>query len=54
MWLIWQESNTHTFEDKERSLGLLKSLLFSTLFLWSRIWGYTQCISIHAFYQVNL
>ena len=47
--LVWQEHNTHTFENKERSLDLLKSLLLGTLFQWSRVWGYMQCISIHAF-----
>ena len=25
MWLVWQEHNTHTFEDFERPLDLLKS-----------------------------
>ena len=30
--LVWQEQNTHTFEDIERPLDLLKSLLFGTLF----------------------
>ena len=32
MCLVWQERNTHTFEDTERPLDLLKSLLFGTLF----------------------
>ena len=32
MCLVWQEQNTHTFEDIERPLDLLKSLLFGTLF----------------------
>ena len=30
MWLVWQERNTRTFEDKERILDHLKSLLFGT------------------------
>ena len=35
---------THTFEDIERPLDLLKSLLVGALFEWSRIWGFMQCI----------
>ena len=38
MWLIWRERNTRTFEDVEKSIDLLKSLLVGTLFGWSRIW----------------
>ena len=51
MWLLWQEHITHTFEDNERPLDLLKFLLFGTLFQWARIWGFTQCISIYDFLQ---
>ena len=49
MWLVWQECNTHIFEDNERPLDLLKSLLRGTLFQWARIWGCTNCISISKF-----
>ena len=49
MWLVWQECNTHIFEDKERMLDHLKSLLFGTLFHWTCIWGCTNCISIPKF-----
>ena len=48
-WLVWQERNNHIFEDNERSLDLLKHLLFGTLFQWACIWGPTQCISISVF-----
>ena len=51
MWLLWHEHITHTFEDNERPLDLLKFLLFGTLFQWARIWGFTQCISIYDFLQ---
>ena len=51
-WLVWQERNNHIFEDNERSLDLLKHLLFGTLFQWACIWGPTQCISISAFYNL--
>ena len=51
MWLIWRERNTRTFEDVEKSIDLLKSLLVGTLFGWSRIWGFTLCISVFDFLQ---
>ena len=35
MWLVWQECNTCTFEDKERSLDLLKSLLWYSVLVVS-------------------
>ena len=52
MWLIWQERNTRTFEDKERTLDHLKSLLFGTLFHWARIWGCMNCISLSKFFSL--
>ena len=39
------------FEDVEKSTDLLKSLLVGTLFGWSCIWGFTQCISVFYFMQ---
>ena len=55
MWKIWRVCNTHTFEDIERPLDLLKSLLVGTLFEWSRIWVYTSCTSISDFLEsVNI
>ena len=49
MWLVWQERNTRTFEDKERILDHLKSLLFGTLFIWARVWGCMNCTSLFDF-----
>ena len=49
MWLIWLERNNHTFEDIVRSIDLLKPILVGTLFKWSKIQGFTQCISISEF-----
>ena len=46
MWLTWKEHNARTFEDTERTLDLLKSLLTRTLFEWSHIWGFTHCTSL--------
>ena len=42
MWLVWTECNTCTFDENERTLDLLKALLFSTLFKWARVWGFTN------------
>ena len=51
MWLVCQERNNHIFEDNERPLDLLKSLLFGTVFWWACIWSFMQCISISNFPQ---
>ena len=50
-WLVWKERSIVHFEDNERPLDLLKSHLFGTLFQWTRIWGFTKCISISKFLQ---
>ena len=34
-WIAWMEQNSLTFEDLERTLDQLKSLLIHTLFDWS-------------------
>ena len=52
MWLIWKERNAghlRTFEDIERPIVLLKSLLARTLFEWSCNWGFTHFISMSDF-----
>ena len=49
MWQVWTEHNTRIFEDNERTLDLLKALLFGTLFMWVHVWGFTNCISIFDF-----
>ena len=49
MWLVCQECNTRIFEDKERTLDHLKSLLFGTLFHWAHIWGCTNCLFLSEF-----
>ena len=45
MCLICKEHNAQTFEDIERPVDHLKSLLARTLFGWSHIWGFARCIS---------
>ena len=49
MWLIWKERNAQTFEETERLVDCVKSLLLRTLFEWSRIWGFTHCHSLFEF-----
>ena len=48
-WLTWKEHNARTFEDTERAMDLLKSLLTRTLFKWPRIWGFMHCTSLLEF-----
>ena len=49
MWLFLWQRNSCAFEDIERPVDLLKSLLARTLFEWSCIWGFTNCISMSDF-----
>ena len=46
---MWKECNSRTFEDIERPVDLLKSLLSRTLFEWPHIWGLMHCISMSNF-----
>ena len=55
MLFVWKECSTRIFEDNERPLDLLKSLLLGTLFQWAHVWGFTNCISISEFlYSIRL
>jgi len=47
--VLCSKFGSHTFEDKERFVDLLRSLLLGTLFQWACIWDFTQCISISTF-----
>ena len=49
MWLTWEEHNAQTFEDIERIVDLLKSLLTRTLFEWFHIWKFTHCTALSDF-----
>ena len=49
MWLIWKERNAQTFEETEKLVDRVKSLLLRTLFEWSRMWGFTHCHSLFEF-----
>jgi hypothetical protein len=33
-WCLWKEMNDKNFEDKERSMGIIISMFFETLYLW--------------------
>ena len=44
--LTWEERNAQTFEDNERTVDVLKSLLTKTLFEWSHIWCFMHCTSL--------
>uniref|UniRef100_A0A7N2M2F3 Hexosyltransferase n=1 Tax=Quercus lobata TaxID=97700 RepID=A0A7N2M2F3_QUELO len=50
MWLIWKERNARTFEDIERPVDCVKSLLLRTLFEWSRNKGRA---TIHSNFKVS-
>ena len=49
MWLVWKEHNARTFEDIEKPIDLLKTLLTRTLFERSHIWGLMHYISMSDF-----
>ena len=42
MWYLWRERNNRTFEDVKHSVGQLIEFCMSSLFDWSRAWGYTS------------
>jgi hypothetical protein len=46
MWVEWRERNSHTLEDKEKSESQLLDGLATSLFEWSRVWGFTFSISV--------
>lgn len=51
MWSLWQERNNRTFEDVELSVDKLIESCMSSLFDWSRAWGYTTSTSIGDFLE---
>ena len=44
-----EKRNAQTFEETERIVDSIKSLLLRTLFEWSHIWGFTHCHSLFEF-----
>jgi hypothetical protein len=49
MWVIWKERNQRIFEDVSSSDSHLLKRFTSTLFDWSRAWGFTTSTSIPEF-----
>ena len=41
MWTVWGERNRHTFEDVAKTESQLLDCFASSLFDWSRAWGFT-------------
>jgi hypothetical protein len=46
MWTIWKERNSQIFEDKVISVRQLLDGFSTSLFHWSRAWGFTSSRSI--------
>lgn len=38
MWILWRERNRQTFEDPERSISQLESLMIRSIYDWSCVW----------------
>jgi hypothetical protein len=43
-WCLWKEKNDRNFEENERSMGDIISMLFETLYLWTT--AYVSPLSI--------
>ena len=46
---VEEKQDSHMFEDVERRIDQLKSLLIHTLFDWFRACGFSDCTSIFEF-----
>ncbi len=49
MWTIWHERNTRVFDDQIQSPDLVLGSFVSSLFDWSRIWGFTATTTVTEF-----
>jgi hypothetical protein len=49
MWIVWLERNSRTFEDMQCSTDQLLEKFVSSLFDWSRVWGFTTAVSVADF-----
>ena len=49
MWQNWREHNRCTFEDVSSSESQLLECFASTLFDWSRTWGFSSSITVLEF-----
>ena len=46
MWVIWRETNTHTFEGDERLIHKLKLFFLHTLLEWANASGFVTFMSL--------
>jgi hypothetical protein len=49
MWMVWRERNSRTFEDVSSSPDQLLGNFVTSLFDWSRIWGFTTANTVTEF-----
>ena len=49
MWIVWLERNSRIFEDTQCSIDQLLEKFTSSLFDWSRVWGFTTAASVADF-----
>uniref|UniRef100_A0A2N9ESY8 PARP catalytic domain-containing protein n=1 Tax=Fagus sylvatica TaxID=28930 RepID=A0A2N9ESY8_FAGSY len=49
MWTVWRERNLRTFEDLSSSLDQLLGTFVTSLFDWSRTWGFTTAVTVTEF-----
>uniref|UniRef100_A0A2N9GXU6 Reverse transcriptase domain-containing protein n=1 Tax=Fagus sylvatica TaxID=28930 RepID=A0A2N9GXU6_FAGSY len=49
MWTVWRERNLRTFEDLSTSPDQLLGTFVTSLFDWSRIWGFTTAVTVTEF-----
>jgi hypothetical protein len=49
MWIVWLECNSRTFEDALCSTDQLLEKFASSLFDWSRVWGFSTANSVADF-----
>uniref|UniRef100_A0A2N9EL19 Reverse transcriptase domain-containing protein n=1 Tax=Fagus sylvatica TaxID=28930 RepID=A0A2N9EL19_FAGSY len=49
MWTVWRERNLRTFEDLSTPPDQLLGTFVTSLFDWSRIWGFTTAVTVTEF-----
>ena len=46
MWTVWRKRNSRIFKDKEKYERQLLDGFATSLFEWSRVWGFTSSIYV--------
>ena len=49
MWTVWLERNSRTFEDMLCSTAQILEKFASSLFDWSRVWGFSTASNVADF-----